>query len=254
MSGEAGLIIVAVVATVILTVWAAQQGYEEYTYYMADRALIPMRAQLKERGFGDELLSALDEQGRATLGLHDGQITLLQTPAPATLRAHMAASKAPGTLSVGINYMMSPDLKRLQIVAEARLVPHSEAWRTALSNRNDFKGRCTRDDCNRNDALYRRIVYFDTRLPDGIAGRDAAADAWLANRGEPIRTAMREGLRLIALSLRDDLLRDPQQAMTNQKLSYGARMLDLLPDPKGVLHLHTRLEELLVPRTTAQKP
>ncbi|MEC5384844.1 hypothetical protein VVD49_03875 [Uliginosibacterium sp. H3] len=234
--------VLVLVGAVMLVQVAGEMGYDNYRYFMADRALAPIRRNLADYDVGERLRQSFDDAVRGTVPEAPGKVGLVAPATPEHFESRYAMAGGDAVLLVALNYAWSMDLNTLTVAAEANLYPKTPAlWQLQY----DTYRRGTRTDklpgallTDVRHSLYRQVISYGISLPTRQDDRDLAAAAWAADDGARLRGALDEGVNVISRLVSADLASAQQNdwspSARSMALDVGGKRFNVSRDLQGV--------------------
>lgn len=178
----------------------------------AEKQAMPVRDALTDYDFRGQLRNALNRELSNVAWLKLSEIKY-DSPDAKLLDLKQKA-KHNELLILNVSYAMTPALRGFRLIATVVAHPNDDRL-TAIAQ----KQRPNQDP----SMLYRNTFVYTAPLPVPYVNAEQAAQAWITNKGEVIRTALNNGIaemaRLIAADIQ--LLDQPIPAAPAQSVTYA---------------------------------
>lgn len=176
----------------------------------AEASVRPLKDALIDFSFDADLQQALSSNLSSARDLNASKITVTKEVSDDAYNATLAASSASAVMFVNTDYHLSPDFSTLVIQSQSLLYPRAAALRAAVGQSQDpaadSEGKKATDVSN---AIYRNTVVYEARLPAASTELEANVTAWGVNQADPLRKALKQGIREVTAALRADLQHMP---------------------------------------------
>jgi hypothetical protein len=191
-SGQGGLLGALVLASI-------DAGVDKTRAGRAEKAVKPLRDAIVDFSFDDTLTSELKTAMAQVSWLHLDAARVVKETSVDSLNKAIADSKASAVLITAANYELSNDGSVLTVTLVADLYPNSDALNALKKPAN------TEQRSHPLNAIYRNTFVFEISAPGAGTNRDANIAAWSANRGEPMRVALKRAAAKLSQMLAVDV-------------------------------------------------
>lgn len=180
----------------------------------ADELVRPLKDTVIDVKHDEMFTNSISTSLRGIPSMQYASLQLTKTVDDKAYEEIFRSSSSGAVMFVNLDYHLSIDFSTLEVSAAGLLFPRSVAARTATGKppqlSEDTKGK----PLMAHEAVYRADIVYRASLPKTAETAGGNIEAWKANNGRLLRTALEDGGRQVAQLLAEEMQRAPGAEQT----------------------------------------